>query len=63
MIEVKDGGKLAYNAYCEAVGWKSVRGDNLPKWEEQSEKLQAAWNKAALAVAMATIGALDDASR
>jgi hypothetical protein len=55
MNEVKDGGKLAYNAYCEAVGWKSVRGDSLPKWEEQSERLQIAWDKAALAVAMAVV--------
>ena len=59
MIEIKDGGKLAYDTYCDAVGWKSVRGDDLPKWEDQSERLQRAWDKAALAVAMETFGILN----
>jgi hypothetical protein len=44
-------GELAYNAYCEAVGYKSVKGDTLPAWEDQSERLQEAWDAAAEAVA------------
>jgi hypothetical protein len=45
-------GKLAYNTYCEAVNWQSVRGDPLPHWEDQVDRLKDAWDKAALAVAM-----------
>ena len=44
-------GEIAYNAYCEAVGYKSVRGDTLPIWEDQSERLQEAWERAGEAVA------------
>lgn len=36
-------GEAAYNAYCESRGWKSVRGDPLPKFESQSEELKEAW--------------------
>lgn len=44
-------GEIAYNAYCEAVGYKSVRGETLPIWEDQSERLQEAWERAGEAVA------------
>jgi hypothetical protein len=44
-------GEIAYNAYCEARGWKSVRGDPLPHWKQQDETLREAWSKAADAVA------------
>jgi hypothetical protein len=44
-------GELAYNAYAESVGYKSVRGDTLPIWEDQSERLQEAWESAGEAVA------------
>jgi hypothetical protein len=44
-------GEIAYNAYCESVGYKSVQGETLPNWEDQSEHLQAAWERAAEAVA------------
>jgi hypothetical protein len=44
-------GELAYAAYCEAVGYKSVRGDTLPGWADQDERLQEAWDAAAEAVA------------
>ena len=36
-------GEVAYNAYCEHRGWKSIRGDPLPKFEAQSEDLKEAW--------------------
>jgi hypothetical protein len=44
-------GEIAYAAYCEAVGYKSVKGDTLPIWEDQSERLQEAWERAGEAVA------------
>jgi hypothetical protein len=44
-------GEIAYAAYCEAVGYQSVKGDTLPIWEDQSEQLQAAWERAGEAVA------------
>jgi hypothetical protein len=44
-------GEVAYNAYCEAVGYQSVRGETLPGWEDQSEQLQEAWDTAGEAVA------------
>ncbi len=43
-------GEIAYNAYCEARGWVSVRGEKLPHWKEQSEDLRTALVKAADAV-------------
>lgn len=48
--ETTDIGKLAYNAYCEARGWKSVAGQPLPTWEDQSEDLRIAWREGACAV-------------
>jgi hypothetical protein len=43
-------GEIAYTAYCEYVGWKSVNGSDLPKWKDQKESLKLAWNAAANAV-------------
>lgn len=43
-------GKLAYEAYCKARDWKSVKGEPLPHFEQQSPELQEAWQKAAQAV-------------
>jgi len=45
-------GEIAYNAYCEARGWKSVHGEPLPHWKQQDETLRAAWTKAADAVCL-----------
>lgn len=44
-------GEIAYNAYCAAREWKSVRGEPLPHWKEQDPTLRAAWVAAAEAVA------------
>ena len=44
-------GQIAYDAYCESRGWKSVRGEPLPHWKQQDESLRLAWVKAAEAVA------------
>ncbi len=43
-------GAVAYNAYCDSVNWKSIRGDNLPKYSEQSDVLKLAWERAGIAV-------------
>ena len=43
-------GKIAYDVYCEARGWKSVRGEPLPQWEDQDESLRLAWCTSADAV-------------
>jgi hypothetical protein len=43
-------GKIAYEAYCKARDWKSVKGEPLPHFEAQSPELQAAWCHAADAV-------------
>lgn len=43
--------RIAYEAYCKARDWKSVRGETLPHFDQQSKELQEAWAKAAQAVA------------
>lgn len=55
-------GRIAYEAYSEAVDGKSVRGEGLPSWDEQVEKnhdVAAAWCAAAQAVITATISRKD----
>jgi hypothetical protein len=49
-----DLGQTAYEAYAASVDWRSVKGDRLPKWAEQSKRIQAAWWAAAEAVAEAS---------
>lgn len=41
--------KAAYEAYCSARGWKSVKGDALPQFEKQQPDVIAAWQLAAAA--------------
>ena len=44
-------GKIAYNAYCDEMGWKSgITGDSLPSFEDLPEKIKAGWIKAAYAI-------------
>jgi hypothetical protein len=44
-------GQIAYDAYCEAVGWKSaVTGQKLPLFKDTLNIIQSAWIDAALAV-------------
>lgn len=45
-------GELAYNAYCDARGWKSFDGHPLPSFKEQAPGIQQAWEKAATVVAI-----------
>lgn len=47
-------GRVAYEAYCDAVGGKSVRGEALPDWDSQDRNVAAAWCAAAQAVLTAT---------
>jgi hypothetical protein len=44
-------GRIAYEAYCKSRDWKSVKGEPLPQFQQQSEDLQLAWCKCAEAVA------------
>ena len=51
---MSDLGKIAYEAYCENTGWKSlVSGATLPPWSELNLSIQVAWGAAASAVAKA----------
>jgi hypothetical protein len=43
-------GKIAFDAYAEAVGGKTYDGKPIPKWDDLSINIQQAWNKAAWAV-------------
>lgn len=43
--------KIAYEAYCKARNWESVKGEPLPHFEQQDPQLQEAWRLAAEAVA------------
>lgn len=40
-------GRVAYEAYGEAVGWTTFSGQKMPTWEDQNERLKLAWNRAA----------------
>lgn len=45
-------GQHAYEAYCDQTSWRSaVSGDSLPQWADQDERIKAAWEAAASAVA------------
>lgn len=51
---MKELAQIAYEAYCEAVEWKSFSGDQLPTWDQQCERspqISQAWRAAANAVA------------
>ncbi|MEV6879742.1 hypothetical protein [Amycolatopsis sp. NPDC051128] len=50
-------GRIAYEAYCEAVDGQSVGGDELPAWDAlaaEKTDVAAAWCAAAQAVLTAT---------
>jgi hypothetical protein len=46
-------GQLAYEAYAEHCGGRSVHGDPLPSWDGQSPVICGHWEAAAQAVAEA----------
>jgi len=50
-----NNGQIAYEAYCDAVGWKAWNGDNLPTWDmmcsdDKKSRLVKAWQLAGAAV-------------
>jgi hypothetical protein len=51
MTDTEDLAKLAYDAYCTAVGGKAFNGDSLPQFEGTPQRIQAAWIVAVTAVA------------
>lgn len=51
-----DFGRIAYEAYVESCGGKSVRGDDLPSWADQAPAICAHWVAAAKAVVKAVVG-------
>lgn len=52
-MEKTEGGMVAYETYCEAVGGVSVHGEKLWTWAEmcvRNPKVAQAWRLAAAAV-------------
>lgn len=48
---MKSLGQIAYEAYCEKTGWKSLAtGADLPRWDKLKLEIQEAWEAAAGAV-------------
>ena len=43
-------GKIAFEAYVEAVGGKNYDGKLIPKWENLATPIRQAWHQAAWAV-------------
>ncbi len=44
----KTNGQIAYEAYCEHTGWRSlVSGAQLPDWGNLKSEIQSAWEAAA----------------
>lgn len=44
-------GQVAYEAYCESTGWKSlISGAQLPQWIDLNKTIQDAWEHAGMAV-------------
>lgn len=47
-------GRAAYEAYCAAVGGRSVHDEQLPGWDGLRPNIREAWRAAADAAAMIT---------
>lgn len=48
---LKTHGQLAYEAYCETTGWKSlISGHPLPQWSNVQVEIKDAWENAGNAV-------------
>ena len=51
MSTQEEYGRIAYDAYCESVGFVShYTQDALPEWDNLAEPVQVAWCSAANAV-------------
>lgn len=54
LIDV-EGGKIAYEAYCESANWRSkYTGNSLPPWEDADDDIKHHWSVAAKAVRVRT---------
>lgn len=45
-------GKIGYDAYGEAAGWKNFRGDPMPSWDELPSHIRRYWCHAAIAISV-----------
>ncbi len=52
---MNDLAKIAYEAYRESCGGRSIRGEALPEWEDQTPEIRSHWDAAAQAVLRATM--------
>jgi hypothetical protein len=50
MVDIRPWGQVAYDAYAEDAGWKSIRGEDLPRWDQQDGLIQRHWDAAAQAI-------------
>ena len=48
-----DFGRIAYEAYVQDCGGKSIHGEDLPAWDDQAPAIRAHWIAAGKAVAAA----------
>jgi hypothetical protein len=55
MVDLRSRGQIAYDAYAEDAGWLSIRGEHLPRWEQQTAFIQRHWDAAAQAVARSVL--------
>lgn len=44
-------GQAAFNAYGDAVGWRTHGGAEMPTWTQVGERIREAWSRAAEVVA------------
>lgn len=47
MIDTKELGRIAYNAYCDEVGWKAFNGDSLLEFDDLPDRIRNAWIRSA----------------
>lgn len=47
--KLKTSGQVAYEAYVDSCGGKSVRGEDLPSWDGQDPAIRVHWEAAAQA--------------
>ena len=50
-MDLMDLGEVAYGAYLASCGGKSIRGEELPSWDDQTPEIREHWRAAADEVA------------
>jgi len=53
-------GRVAYEAYAESCGGKSIHGETLPSWDDQKPEIRQHWEKTAFTVIQAYTGRLSE---